>query len=268
MAKTPVTHSLLETAYSRFHGSFQRERDPISVVHSYSNRKDQEVAALLVASLSYGNVRSILQSTRKVLSALSDSPHSFLLDGNPFKSSGFRHRFTVESDIQILCAWISSILRTHGSVEKFFLASESTPTFRERMSGFVRRLRSIPIAKTLAAHYASRKRNMDYLISDPLDGSACKRLNMFLRWMVRPSDGIDLGLWSSVSPANLYLPVDTHVMSILKQLRWTQSKSATWRVVEQATERLREYCPEDPIRYDFALCHLSMEGHQLKSLRN
>jgi uncharacterized protein (TIGR02757 family) len=87
---------------------------------------------------------------------------------------------------------------------------------------------------------------------------------MFLRWVVRKKDGIDLGLWTRIHTRQLMLPVDTHLLQTLRALRWTRSRQATWRVVEAATHRLRRYAPEDPIRYDFALCHLSMAGGSLR----
>src|SRR5262249_25013660 len=108
--------------------------------------------------------------------------------------------------------------------------------------------------------------NLKYLFSDPLAGAACKRLNMYLRWMVRPADGIDLGTWDQVSSKDLVSPVDTHILKTLRKLRWTRSHSANWKVAEAATDRLREYCHEDPVKYDFSLCHLSMHGQDIAAI--
>jgi uncharacterized protein (TIGR02757 family) len=89
---------------------------------------------------------------------------------------------------------------------------------------------------------------------------------LFLRWVVRENDGIDLGIWSKLGPEKLILPLDTHLLQTLRNLSWTRSQQASWKVAEEATEKLKIYCPEDPIKYDFALCHLSMSGHSIKKM--
>jgi uncharacterized protein (TIGR02757 family) len=262
------TLRLLEAAYSDFHSHYYRARDPVSLVHNYKSAKDREVAALVASTLSYGNVATILTSVSRVLTRLGPSPYRSVIDGrleNYFE--GFRHRFTTGTDISILTEWIGGALRSHGSIESFFLGDESNHSkiMRDRLSDFVRRLEAQPLSPALQGQVRHRMRNLKYLVSDPVRGSACKRLNMFLRWMVRSDDGIDLGLWRRVSASSLMLPVDTHLLKTLHLLKWTRSKQATWRVVEAATAKLRLYAPDDPIRYDFALCHLSMEGRSLKS---
>jgi uncharacterized protein (TIGR02757 family) len=138
---------------------------------------------------------------------------------------------------------------------------------KERLSSFVTRLTAISLPPRLSGSLPSRARNLKYLVSNPVQGSACKRLNLFLRWVVRPKDGIDLGLWPNVPSSELMLPVDTHLLRILRDLRWTRSKTANWNVVEDSTARLRLYCPEDPVKYDFALCHLSMSGERILEYR-
>jgi uncharacterized protein (TIGR02757 family) len=257
----------LEAAYQDFHSHYHRGRDPISLAHHYASPADKEIAGFLAAILAYGNVTTIINSVTKVLTRLGPSPYRAIIDGdfeNHFE--GFRHRFTTGTDMEILCAWLRAALRSHGSLEAFFTAE--TPAgetdMRSRLSRFVRRLESGPLSPSLARRYAHRTRGLKYLLSDPMRGSACKRLNMFLRWMVRPDDGIDLGLWRTLAARELMLPVDTHLLKTLRLLKWTKSKQATWRVVEAATQRLRLYYPSDPIRYDFALCHLSMTGKSLK----
>lgn len=254
---------LLDTAYARFHSEYHRERDPVSLVHRYEDRGDREVAAFFAALLSYGNVTTILQSVTRVLTALGPSPRRTLLDGKfPESLSAFRHRFTNGEDLEVLAAWVTSALRQSGSLEKFFTEGPAGE-MRVRLSGFVRRLKGQPVGK-LSEVAARRSRTLKYLVSDPEQGSACKRLNMFLRWMVRPEDGVDLGLWKTLSPADLILPIDTHLLQTIRLLKWTKSKQATWKVAELATQRLKRYSPLDPIKYDFALCHLSMTTDDLK----
>jgi uncharacterized protein (TIGR02757 family) len=260
----PKIARLLESAFTEFHSHFHREQDPVSLVHRFPERRDREAAALVTALLSYGNVATILASVRLALEALGSSPYAALVDGNRLRSlEGFRHRFTTGEDLEIVFHWVGSALRSHGSLEAFFVDGGADRPMKELLSGFVRRLIRQRLPGALATRVPARDRNLKYLLSDPERGSACKRLNMFLRWMVRGEDGIDLGLWKGIRPAQLVLPVDTHLLQTLRLLRWTRSKQATWRVAEEATDRLRLYAPEDPVRFDFALCHLSMCGESL-----
>lgn len=263
----PKTKALLDSAYADFHSKHQRNADPISLVHQYSKREDQEVVAFLTALLSYGNVTTILISANKLLAALGPNPFREIKRREVWPElQGFKHRFTTGQDIQVVVSWLKTMFSTHASLEAFFNDSHCSTDapLKDRLSDFVRRFKSQPLPSELSQTAKARERNLKYLISDPYQGSACKRLNMFLRWVVRDSDPIDLGLWKSPQKHQLMLPIDTHLLQTLHFLRWTKSKQANWRVVEQATEKLRQYAPEDPIRYDFALCHLSMSGQSLK----
>ncbi len=257
-------HSLLESAYAKHHSQFARSRDPLSLVHGYSNPKDQEITGLICALLAYGNVATILSSSKKVLQALGPTPHKTLTQRPHIPLEGFRHRFTTGEDIEVLLSWLHRALKTHGSLEAFFMDGQvATSPMRHLLSDFVRRFTTQPLPSGLEIKRKRRERQLKYLISDPERGSACKRLNMYLRWMIRPNDGIDLGLWKSLAASSLILPLDTHLLQTLRALRWTKSQQASWKMAEEATARLKELCPEDPIRYDFSLCHLSMEGGKI-----
>lgn len=256
------TRQLLENALRDFHTKFHRDRDPIQWPHKFSDRADREVAAFFSAILAYGNVSSILSGLAKIFAELGPRPsHGIFARDLEERLEPFVHRFTRGSDIAIVSYWLRSILEKHGSLEKFY-GGENSP--REGLGSFVVRMHKLPLPKTLRSAYKYRERNLHYLVSSPQQGSSCKRLNLFLRWVVRPNDGIDLGIWNSVSPSGLMLPIDTHVLKIIRELGWTRSQTARWKTSEEATKQLRVYCPEDPIRYDFALCHLSMAGFTLK----
>lgn len=261
------TEDLLEKAYADFHTHYHRERDPVDLVHSYSNPKDQELVAFITSLLAYGNVATILNSMHRILDALGPSPQKTIRKGLfPNELRHFRHRFTTGEDLEVLFSWLSQVFSEYGTLEDFFVGSNGSPdsSMKDLLSRFVCKLTRLTLPKRLAVMHKRRSRNLKYLLSDPNRGSACKRLNMFLRWMVRHPDGIDFGLWTRFDPSQLMLPVDTHLLWTLRRLRWTVRKQATWRVVESATRRLRRYCPEDPIRYDFALCHLSMSGGDIR----
>lgn len=263
--KNGELQSLLDAAYADHHSQYSRSRDPLSLVHGYLSAADKEIAGFLCALLAYGNVAVILASARKVLGALGTSPYQTLAHEPPrIPFEGFRHRFTTGDDIEIVLHWLHQALRSHGSLEAFFLGGNSPQTpMRELLSNFTQRFIAQKLPRPLEAKRMRREKQLKYLLSDPQRGSACKRLNMYLRWMVRPDDGIDLGLWKSLPPSSLILPLDTHVLQTIQALRWTKSKTANWKLAEAATARLKKLCPEDPIRYDFSLCHLSMEGGKI-----
>jgi len=265
--KSIRTGKLLELAYQDFHSHYHRELDPVSFCHRYPDPKDKEIVALLAAVLSYGNVRTILTSVQRVLAPLGPRPSQALREREIWPElAGFRHRFTTDQDIEILFAWLGSALREQGSLEKYFAggAPSLTGPLRGHLSSFILRFTSQSLPSHLQSVRLARERNLKYLLSDPERGSACKRLNMFLRWVVRREDSIDLGLWKCLKEDQLMLPVDTHLLKILRQLGWTRSKQANWKVVEAATAKLREVAPDDPIRFDFSLCHLGMNGKSLK----
>ncbi len=257
----------LEAAFQDYHHNKESRLDPISLVSSYTNPQDREVVAFIVALLSYGNVRTIIQSGTKALTPLGTTPFKYLISDEPLNLwSDFKHRFTTGKDIEIMSHWLRQILKTEGSLERFFIKVNPAPhlSMKEKLSHFVKGIWSQSLPKSLHPDLTKRKRNLKYLISDPEQGSACKRLNMFLRWVVRPQDGVDLGLWKKVSTRELMLPIDTHLLQTLKNLRWIRTNQATWKTVERATQKLREISEEDPIRYDFALCHLSMSGGNIR----
>jgi len=258
------TRRLLNQAYRAFHNRYQREMDPVKFVHRYPDRGDQEVVALFASLLAYGNVPTILNSVEKVMGVLGKRPARFLLENRRLPGlKDFRHRFTTQVDLDILAAWVSVILSRYGFLETFFVNGQAKKPIKVMLSDFVQRLTQLPLPRDLANALGQRHRSMRYLLPDPARGSACKRLNLFLRWMVRPADGIDLGLWRSLSPSDLILPVDTHLLSVVRTLGWVASKQASWKVAEAATEELRRFCPHDPVKFDFALCHLSMSGHKV-----
>jgi uncharacterized protein (TIGR02757 family) len=263
-----VSKDVLERAYQLFHQKFYRDHDPVGLVHRYATMADQEVVGFIVALLSYGNVKSIRASAEKILSALGPAPADRIsLLQWPSELDGFYHRFNRAEDIRVLLYWMGKVLEQYGTLEAGFRsASPETAPMRDRIAAFVRLLTHTPLPDELENIRQQRARNLKYLLSNPEEGAACKRVNMYLRWMIRPADGIDLGAWQQVSCRDLVLPVDTHVLKTIRKLDWTRSKSANWKVAEEATVKLRKFCPEDPIRYDFSLCHLGMHGHDIAKI--
>ncbi len=256
---------VLEAAYRDHHSQHAKSRDPVSLVHAYTRPADQEVVGLIVALLSYGGVPTILRNAQRALEPLGKHPsRTLLLPGFRPNLAEFKHRFTTGADLEVVFAWLGSALRKKGSLESYFLEGQRPEgRMADLLSSFVQRLTSEPLPPELSKKREMREAQLKHLLSDPKRGSACKRLNMFLRWMVRPADGIDLGIWKRVQPSQLILPLDTHVLKTVRALHWTRSRQANWKLAEAATARLARYCPEDPVRYDFSLCHLSMEGGKI-----
>lgn len=228
----------------------KREADPVGIVHEYADPDAQEIVALLAASLAFGNIVAIRRSIRRVLAAIEDPRH--IARGKPWlrrRLRGFRHRVYTGDHVAMLLHRAHLLRRRHGTLGHAFAAGAEGRDVREALARFADALRG-----------PGADRGMRHLVPDPRAGSACKRLWLYLRWMVRPADGLDLGLWQTagVSPASLLIPVDTHVQRIANNLGLTSRADASWRTAEEITDALRTLDPDDPVRYDFALCHFGV----------
>jgi uncharacterized protein (TIGR02757 family) len=251
----------LEAAYHGAPWEQWVEKDPLWHVRRFSDARDQEVAGVIAASLAYGRVGSILPSVGRVLEAMDGSPRRFVEDFDPERDAGrfagFAHRFhTPDAIIAMLFAMQGAVER-YGSLGAMFLAGYdgAAPDTSDALTRFVVGLRALtpgdPADKAL---YGWR-----HFLASPLDGSACKRLHLFLRWMVRTGTP-DVGAWPDVSPAKLLIPVDVHVANAARRMGWTRRASADRRMAEEITAVLRQADPEDPTRFDFVLSHSGMEG--------
>ena len=244
----------LDDLFARYHRPCFIGADPVSFVHPFKDPADQEIVGLIAASLAYGNVRSIHTSIRNVLDRMGPSPRAYLTntsDRNLEQTMrGFRHRWTSDRAMTTLLAGMRDVIRDHGSLGQAFCACDHPDAdIRVTLAEWVRMLnRGRP----------SVRRN---LLSDPTAGSACKRLFLYLRWMVR-RDEIDPGCWQGISPARLKVPLDTHMFTFARTHRMTRRKTADARTVDEITGALQRVCPEDPIRYDFALTRPGILGLQ------
>jgi uncharacterized protein (TIGR02757 family) len=206
---------------------------------------------LIAASLAYGRVEQILKSVSIVLGRLGYSPHQYILSATPKALigdfSGFTHRFANGSHVAALLMGIKQVLKAHGSLYTCFLKGirETDDTVFPGLVDFVRNLT------------VNCKQQMGHLVPDPQKGSACKRLNLYLRWMVR-SDSVDLGEWEDIPVSKLIIPLDTHMHRIGWLLGFTERKQADLRTAMDITKGFRNICPEDPVRYDFALTRLGI----------
>jgi len=250
--------NFLDNVYEKYHKRCFLPSDPLHFVYRYEDDKDREIAAFICAIFAYGQVKQIKKFLDSFLSILGKSPYEYFInfkcgDGEKFK--GLYYRFQDSNDILLLALTLSKILKEHGSLEAAF-ASETNIVMRERISKFSKYFKKL--SKDLAEDNNLKKgKYFNFLTPDPEDGSGCKRLNMFLRWVVR-NDDIDLGIWKKVLPSDLIIPLDVHVGRIVKKIGITNRKNTGWRTAEEVSENLRKICPNDPIKYDFSLCRLGI----------
>jgi len=238
--------------------------DPLSFCHRYEQREDQEVAALIAAVFAYGSVKVIKGSLERIFAVLGKTPARFLdgLDPRTLPTSlqGFKHRFNTEMDLRALFLAIRLMREQCGSIEGFFsrFHHQDAPTVEKGLNGFSSALLALDYRPVFGRRGLPQDSSFRFLFPAPQGGSACKRLCMFLRWVVRPADGIDLGVWQQVGPAQLVMPVDRHIERISQLLGLTSRKTPDWRMACEITAALRRFAPDDPVRYDFSLCHLGI----------
>lgn len=243
----------IEASYS---SQERRRRDPVDVVHDFSDPLDQELVALVAACMAFGNAKTIVTKVREVTARLNDRP-SKVADSPKLvfaRLAGFRHRVFLGEDVARVLLGARSLQREHGSLGAAFakMLTQADGELRVALSALVREVRSRGEFPDRSA-----RRGPAHILPNPAKGSAVKRLVLFLRWMIRPSDGVDLGLWP-VDPRVLVVPVDVHLHRIGKNLGFTRERTASWKAAEEITRALAVFAPEDPVRFDFPLCHMGM----------
>lgn len=234
------------------------ETDPVCYVHRYEAPKDREVVALLSALLAFGNVKAIHGSLAKVFELVGPSPSGFVegFDAELWASrfAALGHRWVRGADLLRLFVLLKNLIARHGSIKSAFLAHYQ-PEDSHVGPLLARFSRSI----FANLERSGLSRGFRYFFPSPTDGSPCKRLTLFLRWMVRPADGIDLGLWTEIPASKLIIPLDTHVYRFARRFRLSPYKNPRWEVAVHVTEFLKELDPLDPVRFDFPICHHGME---------
>lgn len=253
MQQTEV-YELLEEYYNYFNRRAFIENDPIQIPHQYENPEDIEIAGFLSASIAWGQRPVIIRNANTLLESMPDGPHEFLMTADDFQVESFeffRHRTFNGTDCIFFLKSLQNIYRTHGGLrgvfrEGFQLYGNIPDTIRHFRNIFF----SIPFPGRTLKH-----------IPDLDKGAAGKRINMYLRWMVRHDDrGVDFGLWEDIPPSALYIPLDLHSGKVARELELLKRKQNDWRAVNQLTLKLREFDRKDPAKYDFALFGLSALG--------
>lgn len=254
--RRPVADALLHERLDALVATFDVSTispDPLELVLRYDDPLDQEVAGLTAAAFAYGRAETIVANIGVVLARMGASPFAYLRDFDrrdaTRRFAGFAHRFHKTPDLVAFLGCIARAIETHGSLGRLFESQydASDPDIGPSLGRFTEAL--LGKQRTHAS--------LRYLLTSPEDGSACKRMNLYLRWMVRRTSP-DLGLWTFVDPAKLLIPVDTHIHRIATFLGLNDRKSADWKAARAITDRLARFDPTDPVRYDFALCRLGI----------
>ena len=259
---------VLDRLYTEFNHP-DSATDPIHIVRRFARDDDREIAGFIAAALAFGRVSSVLQSIERVLAVIGPEPAAYVRRFDPRRDgpafAGIVHRWTRETDIVAMLWLLRQMLNGSGSVESFFLEGYDTGAddIEGALDSFSMRAMSLDV-KSAYGRMAHPSRGsgrvrlgVGYFFPRPSAGSGCKRLNLFLRWMVR-RDALDLGVWRRVSPAKLIVPLDTHVIRVGRCLRLTTYTSPGWRMARDITASLRKIDPIDPVKYDFSICHLGM----------
>jgi uncharacterized protein (TIGR02757 family) len=267
----PRRLALLAPALDRFQRGFEiparLAADPVEFPRRFRDPGDVEVAGLLAACLAYGRADVFKGKIEQVLAAGGGRPADFAArlaaDPDARVLAGFRYRFNTGEDVAALLAAAGWMRARHGSIGARFAAlldqvGGAPHPLREALARLAAEIREAPPARAILAGRGTR--GIRHLCPDPRAGGAAKRWNLYLRWMVRGPDGVDLGIWSGVPAAALVVPLDTHVARVARRLGLTRRNDLSWRTAEEVTAALRSIDPGDPVRFDFALCHLGMSG--------
>ena len=248
-----VSKEKLEQLFSLYQGRQWVHPDPLEFLYLYSDDRDREIVGLIASALAYGRVAQILKSVSAVLEKMGPSPANFLLSstdaGLEKIFSGFKHRFTTAQDLIDLLCGARTVCKRFGSIHGCFVAAhrDQHDTVYEALCFLAGELGR------------ANSRTSNSLLPLPARGSACKRLHLFLRWMVRQDD-VDPGGWDHVSPSKLIVPLDTHMHRICSQLGMTGRKQGDLKTAMEITRAFRKLAPEDPVKYDFVLTRLGIRN--------
>lgn len=237
---------MLDELYEKYNRRDFVHPDPLEFLYVYSRLEDREIVGLIASSLAYGNMQQILKSVSLILAPMGKSPRAFVENSSDQEIKktyvGFKHRWHTGNDIAALLLGVRAVIKKWGSLQACFKTG-----YREAD------LNILPAASFFVREITRSATGMrPNLLPSPVDGSACKRLSMYLRWMIR-SDAVDPGGWNEISPAKLLIPLDTHMFRVGRMLRMTRSRQANMKTVVEMTNHFSKIIPEDPVRYDFVL---------------
>ena len=247
--KTAELKAYLDAKVLEYNNSDFVSKDPISIPHSYHRKQDIEITAFWVSMLSWGLRKTIINKSKELFGLMGDSPYEFIVNHNEKDKSRFehfKHRTFQYTDTLYFLDYLQRYYRENDSMENAFarhLTSESIHV-GDAIRGFHDEFFDIDYAP-----HRTRKH-----VATPARGSTCKRINMFLRWMVRDGDaGVDFGIWNTLQPSQLLMPLDVHVDRVGRKLKLIKRKQRDFPTVLELTKALKKFDPQDPVKYDFAL---------------
>lgn len=245
LLKHKQLHALLEEKYRAYCRPYFIEHDPIQVPRQFTDKEDVEIAAFLAATIAWGQRKSIIANASRLVELMDGAPADFVRNHAPQdrkRFRGFVHRTFNETDVMFFMEALQDLYQNDQGIEGAFIAEPNIPV-KQRIEHFHQRFFSLPHLDRTRKH-----------VSNPAKGSSAKRLNMYLRWMVRSNkEGVDFGLWTHISPSELMMPLDVHTGTVSRKLGLLQRKQNDWKAVDELTSALRTLDPYDPVKYDFAL---------------
>ncbi len=230
------------------------DSDPVQFPRRYTKKQDIEIVAFLVAHISWGKRAMILRDAEKMLSIMGDSPYNYVITGE-YKKLGNKniHRTFFEHDMKYFLGGFAKILHEHNSIEDFLKSA----TVRENLEITPWEVARLFLDEMITANNGAANK---YCLPTSPENSALKRINMALRWLVRNDGIVDMGIWTVLQPSQLYIPLDVHVANVSRELGLLKRSSNDRKAVEELTEVLRKFCPDDPVKYDFALFGAGISG--------
>ncbi|MEN8208423.1 MAG: TIGR02757 family protein [Candidatus Fermentibacteria bacterium] len=241
----------LESIYTEYNRREYIHPDPLEFLWRYNSTEDREIVGLIASGLAYGRVARILKSTERILEVLGPAPSAFLQDVSRRELfemlAGFKHRFTTSFEMIALLKSASAIQKQWGLLGNMLGTYMSECTYNDALERFV---------ETILQSAGMKKCS---LLPRPSLGSACKRLQLYMRWMIR-TDEVDPGGWEWISPSVLIVPLDVHMFRAAGALGFTRRKTASLAAAFEITEHFRAVSPDDPVKYDFALTRMGIQG--------
>lgn len=257
MYKKKLSKAILEELYQKYN-RIDSADDPILFVINQKEKIDQELFAFIAAQYAFGNIKQINTTLKNIFQLLSPSPLERILDEDYLKflenNFDIYHRFLNHKDFIGLLKTLNKIYSEFGSLKKLFLSNyiPDARNLENSISSFSNYLRQVHHKYSII-----QPRKLKFLYPTPTIGSPCKRMNLFLRWMVR-KDNLDLGLWKEIKTSQLIIPLDTHIFQVAKHFGLTKRKNPSWKMAVEITENLKEFDNDDPVKYDFALSHSNL----------
>lgn len=246
--KTAELHDFLEEKYIQYNQTSFIEDDPVRIPNEFTKKQDIEISGFFAASLAWGQRKTIINKSYELLDRLDNSPYDFILNAtdSDLKSLlGFKHRTFNDTDLLYFVEFLKKIYSSFNSLEDFLFTDSKSVE---------KALIKLKMSFEDSENYPARSGKH---MASPLKKSACKRLNMYFRWMTR-TEGVDFGIWKKTSPSELHIPLDVHVQRVALKLGLLNTDKANWKACVELTEKLRKFDPQDPVKYDFALFGLGV----------